>query len=154
MSLSLNFRKAVLTTITAGNPSYLLETTANSSSGIRISQRYEKKDRCCRCPKIRETSSVFLWFLLQVSAKMGHLQHQGVSVTTNERTSANGGGRSAAGKVQFYAGDLARFSASQALPVGKVSPLKLDLTRNLQRPFPKRSKQCIHEPSGEPPVPV
>ena len=71
-----------------------------------------------------------------------------------ERISANGGGRSVAGKVQFYAGDLARFSASQALPVGKVSPLKLDLTQNLQRPFPKRSKQCIHEPSGEPPVPV
>ena len=96
MSLSLNFRKAVLTTITAGNPSYLLETTANSSSGIRISQRYEKKDRCCRCPKIRETSSVFLWFLLLVSAKMGHLRHQGVSVTTNERTRANGGGHSEA----------------------------------------------------------
>ena len=50
-----------------------------------------------------------------------------------ERISANGGGRSVAGKVQFYARDLTGISASQPLLAGKVSPLKLDLTRNLQR---------------------
>ena len=61
------------------------------------------------------------------------LQHLWVWVTTNERTSAKGEdwpeGRRA-GKVEFYARDLARFSASQALPAGKVSPLKIDLAQN------------------------
>ena len=46
-----------------------------------------------------------------------------------ERISANGGGRPSPGKVQFYAGDLTGISASQPLSAGKVSPLKLDLTR-------------------------
>ena len=63
-----------------------------------------------------------------MSAKMGHRQHLWVWVTTNERTSANGGGRPSPGKVQFYAGDLTGISASQPLSAGKVSPLKLDLT--------------------------
>jgi hypothetical protein len=35
------------------------------------------------------------------------------------------------GKVQFHAVDLTGISASQVLPAGKVSPVKLDLTRNL-----------------------
>ena len=34
------------------------------------------------------------------------------------------------GKVYFYALDLARISASQALPMGKVPTMKLDLARS------------------------
>ena len=50
------------------------------------------------------------------------------------------------GKVQLYAGDLTRILAFQVLPAGKVSPLKLDLTRFLPR-FLTRFSYCVkHQP--------
>ena len=50
------------------------------------------------------------------------------------------------GKVYFYALDLARISASHALPMGKVPTTKLDLAR--PGPFASPTRPPLREESA------